>query len=299
MVSSTSSDEDLIELYRSKIDELTPSLRYCAYNISGNSTGDTTSIDELLEIRRSQGGALLDINSLISSQRKQIQEETGGETLEWRGRKIQVRIVEKVRLFLLSIQDLDKSIAQAKSAQAKIDIIESMLIDCKDSIQAAKDDFAKLDPKAKSVGSASLPANVQFLFAYLSYIRLIRTLERNLLMVAQAKQSLFVENSVGDIADQSAAGKKVVRPQNLTRLYEIIAQNLAELQQIPGMESDVDYQNEINGLSVAFKAFRCYYIAITLVTLFKWKEAVALYQRMLSNSKFKRYVTGPVYRDHI
>lgn len=261
------------------MEELTPSLRYCAYNI-GDKSGD--SIDELLEMRRTQGGgALIDIDSLIAVQRKQIQEETGGETLEWRDRKIQVRIPEKVRLFLLSIQDLDKSIAAAKSSQSKIDIIEAMLIDCKDSIQAARDDYAKQDAKAKSIGGNALPPNAQFLLAYLSYIRLIRTLERNLCLVQQAKQNLSDESGVGDIGD-NVAGKKSVRPQNLTRLYEIIAQNIIELQQIPGMENDKKYQDEINALSVAFKAFRCYYIADTLVTLFKWKEAVALYQRRFS-----------------
>lgn len=275
-MNNTSADEDLIELYKYKVEELTPNLRYCAYNISGNS-GDTASIDQLLEMRRTQGGALLDIDSLISSQRKQMQDGTAGELLEWRDRKIQVRIPEKVRLFLLSIQDIDQSIEKAKSNQAKIDTIEAMLIDCKDSIQAVRDDFAKQDPRTKTGGGTALPSNVQFLLAYLSYIRLIRTLERNLYLVAQAKQNL--ESSVGDTSDQSLAGKKFVRPQNLTRLYEIIAQNIAELQQIPGMETDADYQSEINGLSVAFKAFRCYYIANTLVTLYKWKEAVALYQR--------------------
>lgn len=282
VVTSTSADEDLIELYKSKVEELTPNLRYCAYNISGNSS-DIAKIDELLEMRRQQGGNLLDIDSLITSQRKQMQQETGGELLEWRNRKIQVRIPEKVRLFLLSIQDIDKSIEQAKSNQAKIDIIEDMLIECKDSIQAVKDDFAKQEPKAKAGGNVAMPSNIQFLLAYLSYIRLIRTLERNLYLVAQAKQNLLVESSVSDNADQSIAGKKLVRPQNLTRLYEIIAQNIAELQQIPGMENDAEYQSEINSLSVAFKAFRCYYIAITLVTLYKWKEAVALYQRKLSH----------------
>lgn len=263
---------------------MTPSLRYCAYNISGDNSGDTASLDQLLKMRQSQGGALLDINTLITSQRKQMQQEVGGEILEWRGRKIQVRIAEKVRLFLLSIQDLDKSIEQAKSSQAKIDIIDAMLIDCKDSIQAARDDYAKQDPKAKTSGSnVQLPTNVQFLLGYLSYIRLIRTVERNLYLVAQAKQNLFVENTVGVASDVADLAKKTVRPQNLTRLYEIIGQNITELQQIAGMENDVEYQSEINGLSVAFKAFRSYYIAITLVTLYKWKEAVALYQRKHHN----------------
>lgn len=294
VVQATSGDEELYELYKSKVDELTPSLRYCAYNLSGsgagsNADGGSASIDELMEMRRAQGtgaGALIDLDAFIAS--PQIQEQAGGETLEWRDRKVQIRMPEKVRLFLLSIQDLDKGIEQAKSIQAKIDIIETVLIDCKDSIQAAKDDLLKQDSKVNASRPAAgtttagtstvpIPPNLQFLLAYLNYIRLIRTLERNLYLVAQAKQSLSLDDGLSKASD--IANKKAVRPQNLTRLYEIIAQNVIELQQIPGMENDTTYQNEIRNLSVAFKAFRCYYIAMTLVSLFRWKEAVALYER--------------------
>lgn len=292
VVQATSGDEELLELYNSKVDELTPSLRYCAYNLSGNGAvgnadGGSASIDELMEMRRAQGtgaGALVDLDSFIP----QMQEQAGSETLKWRDRKVQIRLPEKVRLFLLSIQDLDKGIEQAKSTQAKIDIIETVLIDCKDSIQATKDDLLKQDPKANAsrqvagannsgTSTAPIPANVQFLLAYLNYIRLIRTLERNLYLVAQVKESLSLDDGLSKTGD--IGNKKAVRPQNLTRLYEIIAQNVTELQQIAGQENDTAYQNEIRNLSVAFKAFRCYYIAMTLVSMFRWKEAVALYER--------------------
>lgn len=290
VVQATTVEEELCELYKSKVDELTPSLRYCAYNLSGSGAGSDADgsalIDELMEMRRAQGtgaGALVDLDAIIAPQ-----DQSGNETLEWRDRKVQIRLPEKVRLFLLSIQDLDKGVKQAKSTQAKIDIIETVLIDCKDSIQAAKDDLLKQDPKANAsrqaagtssagISTASIPANVQFLLAYLNYIRLIRTLERNLYLVAQAKQSLSLDDGLSKTGD--IANKKAVRPQNLTRLYEIIAQNVIELQQLAGLENDTSYQNEMRNLSVAFKAFRCYYIALTLVSLFRWKEAVALYER--------------------
>ena len=269
-----SDDEELLELYRSKIEELNPNIRYCAYNIedSGANVDANRSMDEFMELRRTQGAGIYDLDSIIASQTKQQQQQqTGGETLEWRDRKINLRIPEKVRLFLLSVQDLDKSIEQAKSNQAKIDIIEAVLIDCKDSIQAVREEFTK--------AGATLSSNAQYLLAYLSYIRLIRTVERNLYLVADGKRNLCVENAIGGQQSDGSTGKKIVRPQNLTRLYEIIAQNIVELQQIAGLETDAAFQDEIKVLSVAFKAFRCYYIALTLVTLFRWKEAVALYHR--------------------
>lgn len=275
IVQATSADEELCELYKSKVDELTPNLRYCAYNLGSKSDG--TTIDEVLEIRRAQGatGLAIDLESF-----KAPEGQAALETVEWRNNKIQLRLPEKVRLFLLSLQDLDKSIEQGKTLQAKIDLIETVLIDCKDSIQAAKDELLKADPKAGTTTSAAISANVQFLMAYLNHIRLIRTVERNLYLVAQTKQNLSLEGTVSEgLAKANDATKKVARPQNLTRLYEIIAQNVAELQQLPGLENDAAYQKEIQNLSIAFKAFRCYYIAMTLVSMFRWKEAVALYER--------------------
>jgi hypothetical protein len=46
------------------------------------------------------------------------------------------------------------------------------------------------------------------------------------------------------------------RPQDLTRLYEIILQNCAELQQLPGLEDDLRYQQEIETKIKAYRAFR-------------------------------------------
>lgn len=282
VIQATSGDPELLALYKAKVDELTPSLRYCAYNLGSKSDSAT---DKIMDIRRAQGaGAHIDLEAFKSAQ---IQ-EANLKTIEWRDYRIQIRLPEKVQLFLLSVQDLDKSVGQAKELQAKIDMIETALIDCKDSIQATKDEYLKADPKKAGAGgepSAAVSSNVQLLLAYLNYIRLMRTLERNLYLVAQTKLSLSLDGAVAEVKGSDAA-RKAVRPQNLTRLYEIIAQNVVELQQLGGLESDAAYQKEIQTLSVAFRAFRSYYIAMTLVSLFRWKEAVALYERECFSSFF-------------
>lgn len=290
VIQATSADEELCELYRSKVEELKPNLRYCAYNLGSKSDDVAVTIDEMMELRRTQGaGALIDLESFKMAQIQGAKLET----IEWRKHKIQIRLPEKVRLFLMSIQDLDKSIEQAKTLQNKIDIIETVLIDAKDSIQATRDEYVKSDAARKggaasgsgagtAAETAAISNNVQLLLAYLNYIRLIRTLERNLHLVGQATEDLLMETEQFDDNGDKAA-RKSVRPQNLTRLYEIIAQNVIELQQIPGLENDDAYKKEIQNLSIAFKAFRCYYIAMTLVSMFRWKEAVALYERMEMN----------------
>lgn len=256
-------------VYEAKVDELTPNLRYCAYKIGGNA-----SMDDLLEMRGQ--GVLNNLDELIAQTKTQSLETL--QTTEWRGRKVTVR-PEKVRLFLISIQDLAKTVDKAKDHQAKIEIIENVLIDCKDAITAVRDEI-KQDPKLRNASEEGALTGIQYLLSYLSYTRLMLTLERNLYMVSQAKQSFDEFNG-----ERSGDGGKRVRPQDISRLYEIILQNIFELQQLQGFENDSNYQTEINELALAFKAFRTYYIALTLINLKRWKEAVALYERSTKYAK--------------
>ncbi|KAG5682074.1 hypothetical protein PVAND_011456 [Polypedilum vanderplanki] len=244
-------------IYRAKIDELSPSLRYCSYNI-----GENASVNDLLEIQRV--GLLDNLGALVAQTR--TEQTDAFQSTEWRGRKITVR-PQKVRMFLLSVQDLDKSIEKAKEFQAKIDIIENVLLDCKDAVLALKDEIRN-DPKNRVSNQEGQLSGMQFLLSYIQYIRMKLTLERNLYLIGQLKQNKEDDGTT-----------KKSRPQDISRLYEIILQNISEMQQLNGLENDTEYQNEIKDLANAFKAFRCYYIALTLVNLKRWKEAVAMYER--------------------
>ncbi|VVD04535.1 unnamed protein product [Leptidea sinapis] len=249
-------DERLV--YKQKVEELKPSLRYCAYNI-----GDESAAGDLVAMR---GQGLIENLDTLMAQAKESRSGVMHE-VEWRGRRVTVR-PEKVRLFLIALQDLDKSVANAPTFQAKIDILENILMDCKDAITAIKDEI-KIDPKLKSISETQM-SGISYLLSYLMYLRLVRTIERNNLMIQQAEEARK-NNAQMD-------GKKV-RPQDLTRLYEIILQNYTELQQIPGFEADVGYQKEIEIEVKAYKAFRCYYIAQVLTGLRRFREALAMLER--------------------
>lgn len=274
-------------LYSAKVAELLPSLRYCAYRITEGKEEGKESLDDLLELR-AQGMDIDSLNTLVAQTKTESTDTL--QTMDWRGRKVTVR-PEKVRVFLLSIQEVDKSVEKAKTVQAKIELLETVIMDCRDAIQAVKDEISQ-DPKLRATandpnaGLVAVPG-ILYLLAYLKYIRLIRTIERNLLLVQQTKQNLenLTSNNSNNEKEkenkqqQLEMNNKKVRPQDLTRLYEIILQNVGELQGVQGMEQDEEYQREVEGLNLSFKAFRCYYIAVTLVGLKRWKEAVAVYQR--------------------
>ena len=82
-----------------QVDEIEPSIRYCAYNI-----GEETSIEDLLTMRMTAGGMggedllTAKLDALIS-QTRQKQAATLSE-VTFRGRTIPVKS-EKVRVFLL------------------------------------------------------------------------------------------------------------------------------------------------------------------------------------------------------
>ncbi|KDR24278.1 signal recognition particle subunit SRP68 [Zootermopsis nevadensis] len=255
--------EDEQPVYKSRVEELAPSLRFCAYNI-----GDESAIDDLLQMRgHGQGDLLANLDSLM------VQTQRRSEILcdvEWRGHAIPVR-PERVRGFLLSQQQLDTSLARSADTASKITLLETLLMDCKDAIAAVRDEL-KADPntKARTVGTPLTP--LQHLLSYLTHIRLTRTIQRNLLMVESAQAALSDKNEGG------GEGRRT-RPQDLTRLYEIILQNYGEMQLLTGLEDDLQYQQEIETKIKAYRAFRCFYIAQSLIGFQRWREGMALYQR--------------------
>ncbi|KAJ9576728.1 hypothetical protein L9F63_025379 [Diploptera punctata] len=165
---------------------------------------------------------------------------------------------------------MDNSLSRAADNAAKITLLETLLLDCKDAVAAVKDEL-KNDPNTKNRTAGGPLTSLQQLLSYLMHIRLTRTIQRNLLMVESAQATLSDKNEGGE-------GRRT-RPQDLTRLFEIILQNYCELQQLPGLEDDMKYQQEIDTKIKAYRAFRCFYIAQSLVGLRRWREGMALYQR--------------------
>lgn len=162
-LASTLPDEEQLP-YKQRIDEIAPSLRYCAYNI-----GDDKAVD-LLELRSQ--GVLENFDALVS----QTKDKTAAVLHEvtWFGVKVPVRI-EKVRFFLVSVEGLDESLRHAEDNQAKIKILENFFIDLRDVISLARD-------------SARTEKQDQLLLSYLLSLRIERTSQRNMLLILQTRK---------------------------------------------------------------------------------------------------------------
>merc|ERR1719342_1817731 len=254
-------------LFRQKMDEITPSLRYCSYNIGDASRADLIAL-------RGKGGAgqMGDLESLISQTREQ--QAATLQDVEWKGRKMAVKH-EKVRLFLLSYQESDQELAKTDETDAKIEIYESLLLDCKDALQALRDELLE-DPDFRSrqqTGEGKVSTQ-HFLYTYLQYIRHSITLSRNRVLLQTMREQL-------DKGEKPSDGKKIVKAQDIVRMYENMIQSLGEITSLSGLEEDESLVASTKSKITFYKSFRSYYIAQAFIANQKWGEAMAVFQRSL------------------
>ncbi|XP_044154048.1 signal recognition particle subunit SRP68 [Bufo gargarizans] len=269
--------EEQAVLYNQRVDEISPNIRYCAYNI-----GDKTAMNELMQMRLRGGGAeglLAEKLETLISQTRAKQAATMSE-VEWRGRTIPIKI-DKVRIFLLGLSDTEAAISQAEDEEAKERLFESVLSECRDAIQSVREEL-KIEQRQRDAvvdGEMGKVSNLQYLHSYLSYIKLSTAIQRNESMARALQKALLCQPQAEE------DGKRTPRPQDLIRLYDIILQNLAELPQLPGLEDDQSFQKEIVLKTLVYKAYRCFFIAQSYVLVKKWSEALVLYDRVLKYAK--------------
>lgn len=253
-------NEDEKMLYQQRVDEITPNVRYCAYNI-----GDESAIQDLKKMRRNIGQDVLAENlDMLISQTMEKQAATLSE-VTWRGRTIPVKH-EKVRVFLLNVQESEEEVQRATDSASKISVYESLLMECKDVSQLLRDELHADPARTRQQGDGQI-SSLQHLYSYVTYIRLTKTVERNLLLVDSLRRHLNQE------------GKKGSKPQDLIRMYESIIQCLTEMEQLPGVGDDGQFSRVITAQLAAYKCYRCYYIAHSFVAAKKWIEAIAIYDR--------------------
>ncbi|XP_008415867.1 signal recognition particle subunit SRP68 isoform X1 [Poecilia reticulata] len=266
--------EEMAVLYRQRVDEISPNIRYCAYNI-----GDQNAINDLMQMRLTGGGGGMmaeKLEALITQAR--TKQAAMMSEVEWRGRTVPVKI-DKARIFLLGLADNEAAIAQAVNEETKEHLYETLLAECRDTIQAVREELkneAKQRERSSDNESGKV-SNLQFLHSYLTYIKLCTLVKRNESM-AHTLQAKLKETG----ADENKRGP---RPQDLIRLYDIILQSLAELSTLQGLEDDHTFQKEVSLKTLVYKAYRCFFIAQSYVLVKKWSEALVLYERVLKYAK--------------
>jgi len=84
-----------------------------------------------------------------------------------------------------------------------------------------------------------------------------------------------------DKGEKPLDGKKIIKAQDIVRMYENIIQNLGEIPTLAGLEDDESLVASTKSKITFYKSFRSYYIAQAFIANQKWGEAMAVFQRSL------------------
>ncbi|KAG5853746.1 hypothetical protein ANANG_G00029560 [Anguilla anguilla] len=266
--------EELAVLYHQRVEEISPNIRYCAYNI-----GDQNAMNDLMQMRLSAGGGggmMAEKLETLITQTRAKQAATMSE-VEWRGRTVPVKI-DKARIFLLGLGDTEAPSRRSVPARAAVSggrawhpellhaanedtkerLYETLLAECRDTIQAVREEIksdAKQRERAVDADTGKV-SNLQYLHRQTEGCR-----------------------------SPASESKRGPRPQDLIRLYDIILQSLAELSALQGLEEDHTFQKEVSLKTLVYKAYRCFFIAQSYVLVKKWSEALVLYERVLKYAR--------------
>ncbi|XP_074602027.1 signal recognition particle 68 [Brevipalpus obovatus] len=151
-------DDETAAHYHQKIDELKPTLRYCAFNIGEQGIKAQDFIDTLTSNYIEDEFLSSKLDQLILQTREK-QAATLSE-VTWLGKSFAVR-EEKVRSFLLTHQESKKVDVK------KLNQLERLLFECRDCVQLLRDSNQDKTP----------------LYCYLLYLRLDLTCRRNLFLI--------------------------------------------------------------------------------------------------------------------
>ncbi|XP_064406699.1 signal recognition particle subunit SRP68-like isoform X2 [Halichondria panicea] len=250
--------EEQKQQYTGRVEEMSPSIRYCAYNI-----GDLpTDVKELQKLKTDAAGSDI-LASKIDLVLAKTQEKAASSLTEvtWLGQKVPVRS-EKVRVSLVRLQQVEGELV---SGGDKMEVYERLLMECQDALQVTREELSSeqtVAEKKRSAKSEAQRSSLRLLVDYLSHVKLNHALNRNL--------SLIVGMRDGD---------RVVKPEEFVRVYDILLQHISDLGEVPGLAEDHASQKQNTARVFAFKAHRCFHLAESYVVMKKWPEAIALFDR--------------------
>ncbi|EDO32726.1 predicted protein, partial [Nematostella vectensis] len=277
--------EEQRNMYLQRVEEITPNIRYCAYNLGESGT----DINDLMQLRHCSAGGVQDpvLAAKIDEVLAQTREKEAGAMTEvvWCNRTIPVRN-EKVRGFILHAQQMARELDRAEDLDGRMELYEDLLLECKDALQAIKDDLKGdlVSEELKVHKTEAQVANLQFLHTYVTYLKLTKTIERYLLLAESMKNQLPANLQDTANGSEPLPNKKLTKPEDMVRIYDIILQNLSDMSELHSVEDDLELTKEIAAQTLEYKAYRCFYIAHSYLLAKKWREAAVLYDRVTSHA---------------
>jgi signal recognition particle subunit SRP68 len=274
-------NEDDKQMFDQRIDEITTNARFCQYK-----SGDKNAARELRNLRTKAALDDPEMTRVLDAFLSETHEQQTSSISEitWRQRKIQVTN-EKVRLFFLNLQEFQAEIKKPDVLfDTKMSLYESFLKEAVETLQIVKDEL-KNDPTFKPipVSSSTTPRDNNeklsdgvWLYSYIAWIRLSKMIERNLAMIDNGKQQIFKANPSENEKSDATSVKKITKPADIVRMYDLLLQFLNDILAIPALQNDKTIQSDVAFQTIVYKACRSFYIAISFVQQKRYKESAAL-----------------------
>merc|ERR1712038_569598 len=258
------------QAYLDLIQELVPSLRFCAYQ-----TGNKKILNDLI-----QGVGDSSSNMLVDQKLKKLMEESKDEessrldVVDWQisaDDSVSVpaeKNLKQVKGAIAGMRQYREEIFKTGDADVKkkIDTCDTALGQCREAIQEVRSDINNQTGKA----DARQIEQSQLLLAYLQWTRTMWMAERNIYLVEELDKKR--ENYVNE------------KPSDYARLFDLVVNQLTDLE----VENDKlsPLKNVNNDLTAAFRALRAYYLTIheTKITE-NFRNALALNRLSISLSQ--------------
>ncbi|KAH9591576.1 signal recognition particle subunit srp68 [Schistosoma haematobium] len=290
-------DEDSQAVYKSRIDDLLPQIRYCAHSI-----GDETAATDLQRMRNQASDGLtllseLQLDQLLGQARSRQASQVS--EVDWLGTSIPVKS-EKAKIAILTVEESKSELEKEETLQARLSIYESILKLCVEAITSVRDELRTAIASEPSVtgdkNTASVVASskygqtlgsekvsrLQLLYTYLQYLKLSKTIDRTLLHIETTISSL----AQGSHKRNQLATSAYPKPQELSRLYDTLVQNFQEIISLPCLVQDhVGLKDLLYAKMLSYRSYRCYYLALAYNCSKKYVECSALLTRAIQHAE--------------
>lgn len=263
-------DAETQETFKQRVQEIEPTIRFCNYNLSQGedltglkgSVVQSTGSDVLLQTK---------LEKVLTDLRKKESESM--REITWNGKAVPVKN-EKLRELVLAAQDSIFQIEKIGSLASKLELYDKTFITYNDALNIIRDELRQLQAQSakKNVKAEGQESDLRFLFGFLSYTKLSKTVDRNLLLINS------LTNKSDDPKQRSASPKEIIK------LYDTIIQNVTEMSGLRDTD-DEKYHKTIAAKLLTFKAFRCFYVAQSYYNASKWPETYALLDRTVEHIK--------------
>ncbi|ETV94876.1 hypothetical protein H310_11532 [Aphanomyces invadans] len=245
------------DLLHQILDEISPFMRYCEYNLGGSSSLS------LQELRESTTSALLQskIDQVFHEEAKTKAKDMAAIT--WRGRAIPIPNSD-VSVALVRPEEHLAKLKKGTDNDKKRDAIYVDLFGCYDMIlRLLAAEKIKTDTMKSGFMADAHRENVTALDEYVRYIKQTHVIDRNVVLFTQLKSRL---------------GGGGVGPGDLIHILDMLIRNVDDMAAIPGTTDHGPFK-AYQALQCTFHAFRCNYVAQVYVGQNKFPESAALYDQ--------------------